>query len=134
MGAWTAYFVPFETDKTIIDCQFQAIVANKLRQSGNCSIFNSFLYFVAVVQISHCIFDSNEKKRKYDAIMLKNVLTQFHKSVIIDVINCEYERMHSLVIEDGDNCLEQLKNFMQCGKERIENKERIKILKRDFLS
>merc|ERR1712154_160770 len=28
--SWKAYFVPFETDKNIIDLQFQSIVANKL--------------------------------------------------------------------------------------------------------
>merc|ERR1712083_1285285 len=123
--SWRSYFVPFETDKSFIDFQFQAIVANKLSNSGNCSIFGSFLYFVAVVELSHFIWGDRDRQKKekkqYEANMLKNVLNQCHKSVIVDIVNCEYDKIHSLMIQhDGNSLLhiKQLKEYIKCGKNK----------------
>eukprot|EP00483_Globobulimina_turgida_P006172 UN06182 len=56
---WKSFFVPFECDKTIIHCQLEAVAKNKTNLPNLAECSNSFLYFVAVVQLSHYIWSND---------------------------------------------------------------------------
>merc|ERR1712083_693501 len=102
---------------------------------------HSFLYFVAIVAISHRIWGA---KARSD--LLRSVLNRCARSVAVDVINCNFLAIESASLDAGvedENDVEMLTitllaQTLNIGKTDVVctefNQDRITLLKRDYAS
>jgi len=138
-----AYFVPFESEKKVLDCQVQ-MLARAHSQSDT----ESFLYLLAVSHIAHAIWSGT-----HNLNLLSNVFALCRKAVVIDVVNCNFERLAAAddadLYADDENVQNEedetlrartkIKTILNIGRNRIcfasnqSPKQRISVLKRgDF--
>merc|ERR1712087_134425 len=89
---WKSYFVPFVEDSQIVDHMMSALETVPFAE--HCR--HSFLYFVAIVGISHRIWEG-----KCRSDLLRNVLTRCTRSVAVDVINCNFQCIESARLDAG---------------------------------
>lgn len=137
---WKAYFVPFVADSAILDHMLQALVSSTF--AGQCR--HSFLYFVAIAQIAHCIWE-RAHDGKVHLNMLQSVLSRCAETVAVDVLNCRgAEHIEATSLDAGvqdENEVEMLTltllgQTLNIGKADVVrtklNRNRIALMKRDF--